>query len=187
MAQNLYLLLDIDGTVIVDKDYLSDYREVELLPGAAEGLLKLRGLGFKFIGISNQSGISRGFLDEEDLRKIHARVAELLDQKGVHLEDIYYCPHHPDDNCSCRKPGTGLAEDAARKHCFNPRDSFVIGDKKSDVLLGHNIGATTFFIKSGKEEADRVQEESNPDYVVEGIFEAARIIEKQIRNRKEQV
>ena len=137
---NLFIFLDQDGTTIVDKHHLSDYREVELLPQAAEGLTKLKNLGFRLIVVTNQSGLARGYLSEEELTKIHARMTELLHDKGITIEDIMYCPHHPDDNCKCRKPGTKLLDDADGKYKFNYKKRFVIGDKEIDILMGKRFG-----------------------------------------------
>jgi D-glycero-D-manno-heptose 1,7-bisphosphate phosphatase len=176
MPENIYLLLDLDGTIIVDKHYLSDYRKVELLPGAAEGLLKLKDLGIKFIIITNQSGLARRYFSKEDLFNIHKRVVEMLNDKGIQIEDLFFCPHHPDDNCQCRKPGTKLAEDAAQKYDFDFKKSFVIGDKKSDIILGNKIGAITFFIKSDEQKIVMESDDSIPDFIVNNINDAALII-----------
>ena len=176
--ENSFIFLDRDGTVIVDKHYLSDYREVELLPRAAEGLIQLKDLGFKFIVVTNQSGLARGYFTEDDLRKIHIRMLELLNDKGISIEDILYCPHHPDDNCLCRKPGTKLVEDAARKYNFDYQKCFVIGDKQSDIIMGKRLGAKTFLIKNNKDEIEKISIGSEPDFIIEDIMGAALIIQE---------
>lgn len=172
-----YVFLDRDGTIIADKHYLSDYREVELLPHAAEGLITLKKLGFKLIVVTNQSGLARGYFNEEDLHKIHARMIELLSDKGISLEDIFYCPHHPDDHCLCRKPGTKLMEDAEKKYNFNYKECIVIGDRESDVIMGKRLGAKTFYIKNNEEENEEILKGSKPDYIVEDLMDAALIIQ----------
>ena len=177
-VKDSFIFLDRDGTIIVDKHYLADYREVELLPRAVEGLIKLKDLGCRFIVVTNQSGLARGYFNEEDLLKIHARMLDLLKAKGISIEDILYCPHHPDDNCMCRKPGTKLVEDAARRYNFNYKKCFVIGDRKSDILLGNRLGAKTFLIKNNKEKLAEILREAKPDFIVRDIMAAAQIIRK---------
>ncbi len=125
MRQKPFVLLDRDGTIIKECHYLSDPQQVELLAGVAAGLRRMQELGLGAIAITNQSGIGRGFFDEKRLGEIHQRMLELLAAENVFLEDIYFCPHTPADNCSCRKPLPGLVEQAAEKYGFNPQDSFV--------------------------------------------------------------
>jgi len=178
LKNNMFVFLDRDGTIIVDKHYLSDYREVELLPQVAEGLIKLKNLGFRFIVVTNQSGLGRGYLNEEELRKIHARMIGLLQDKGISIEEILYCPHHPDDNCRCRKPGTKLVDDAAAKYKFDYKKCVVIGDKKSDILMGERLGTKTFLIKNNREEIKEISGCVKPDYIVDNILDAAQIIQE---------
>jgi D-glycero-D-manno-heptose 1,7-bisphosphate phosphatase len=129
-------VLDRDGTINVERNYLSDPAQIELVAGAAQGLRRLRELGFELIVITNQSGLGRGYFSERTLARIHERLARCLDAEGVALGAIYVCPHLPADACACRKPGTALLEQAARERGFDPREAFVIGDKACDVELG---------------------------------------------------
>jgi D-glycero-D-manno-heptose 1,7-bisphosphate phosphatase len=142
-------LLDRDGTLIVERHYLSDPDAVELLPGAAEGLRRLRDLGFGLVVVTNQSGLSRGYFDLERLGQIHARLAALLGVEGIKLDGIYVCPHLPEHGCACRKPLPGLAHRAALDLSFDPRSSIVVGDKRCDLELGQAIGARTFLVRTG--------------------------------------
>jgi len=175
-----FVLLDRDGTIIKERHYLSDPQQVELLAGAAEGLRQMQEMGLGAIAVTNQSGIGRGFFDEKRLWEIHQRMLELLTAESVFLEDIYFCPHTPADNCSCRKPLSGLVEQAAEKYGFNPQDSFVIGDKPCDIELGQRVGAITFLVRTGYGAEVAANQTVAPDYVVDDLLEAARIIERLI-------
>lgn len=169
-----FVALDRDGTLITERHYLSDPDQVELLPGAAEGLRQLRTIGLGLVVITNQSAIGRGLFDEARLEQIHQRLRELLAAEGVQLDGIYFCPHRPDEDCACRKPRTGLMELAARELGFDPAAAFVIGDKPCDIELGRNVGATTFLVRTGY---GAQHEGATPaDYVVDGLEEAARVI-----------
>ena len=180
MRPKRFVLLDRDGTIIKECHYLSDPQQVELLAGAAEGLRQIQEMGLGAIAVTNQSGIGRGFFDEKRLLEIHQRMLELLTAESVYLEDIYFCPHTPADNCSCRKPLAGLVEQAAEKYGFNPQDSFVIGDKPCDIELGQRVGAITFLVRTGYGAEVATSQTVAPDYVVDDVLEAARIIERLI-------
>lgn len=180
MRPKRFVLLDRDGTIIKERHYLSDPQQVELLAGAASGLRQMQEMGLGAIAVTNQSGIGRGFFDEKRLWEIHQRMLELLTAESVFLEDIYFCPHTPADNCSCRKPLSGLVEQAAEKYGFNPQDSFVIGDKPCDIELGQRVGAITFLVRTGYGAEVAANQTVAPDYVVDDLLEAARIIERLI-------
>lgn len=171
-----FVVLDRDGTVIVERHYLSDPRLVELLPGAAAGLRALRDLGLGLVVITNQSAIGRGFFDQARLHAIHRRFSELLRVEGVRLDGIYVCPHRPEARCACRKPGTALLERAARELRFDPRSSFVIGDKACDIELGRKVGATTFLVRTGYGAQTLADLALAPDYVVDDVRHAASVI-----------
>jgi len=149
MPVRRYVLLDRDGTIIQEKNYLASAEDVELIPGAAAGLRALREAGYGLIVITNQSGIARGYFNEQTLSEIHASLEAKLGAEGVQLDAILYCPHAPEDNCDCRKPRTGLMERAAKMFGFNPKDAVVIGDKACDIELGKRCGAYTILVRSG--------------------------------------
>jgi D-glycero-D-manno-heptose 1,7-bisphosphate phosphatase len=180
-ASRRYVLLDRDGTVIVERNYLSDPGQIELIPGAAEGLRSLSQMGLGLLIVTNQSGIGRGYFDEARLAKIHERMCGMLADRGVALDDIYVCPHTPEDGCACRKPRTGLIVQAAAQHGFEPAEAFVVGDKASDIALGQRVGACTFLVRTGYGAQYESTEPTRPDYVVDDLFEAARIIGRLVR------
>jgi D-glycero-D-manno-heptose 1,7-bisphosphate phosphatase len=152
------VFLDRDGTLIRDVKYLCAVEQIEILPGAAAALLLLRAHGFKLVVVTNQSGVARGRLSELDLQAIHAELMERLGRDGAVLDAIYYCPHHPTEGlgdlrriCECRKPKTGMIERAARELDLDPKLSYVVGDKWTDIELAQGAGATGIFI--GRDEA----------------------------------
>ncbi len=170
------MLLDRDGTIVVDRGYLSDPDELELIRGAGPALARLREQGLGLVIVSNQSGIGRGLLDEVDLERIHTRLGELLAKDGTALDGIYCCPHLPTDRCVCRKPETALVDRAAAEHGFDPAESFVVGDKVCDIELGRRVGATTILVRTGYGEEAAADSSVDADYIVADLPEAAELI-----------
>jgi phosphoheptose isomerase len=174
-----FILLDRDGTIIVEKVYLASADEIELLPGAVEGLRLLQDTGFGLVVITNQSGIARGKLTPHTLEGIHAELSRQLADEGIHIDAFYHCPHLPEGHCDCRKPLPLLAGKAAVDLGFNLSNSFVIGDKPCDIGLGKNCGARTVLVRTGygrEHEAAGLQ----ADLVVDDLLAAARAIRAMI-------
>jgi len=149
------VFLDRDGTIIEDVRYLNSFDNLKILPEVAEGLPRLKSAGFKLIGITNQSGIARGIISEEFVRESNAYL-----QKTLGIDAFYYCPHHPDDNCLCRKPETMLLQKARLEYGIDLKASYVIGDKESDVLLAKQLGAKGILLATGEDlnlEGSRIQ------------------------------
>jgi histidinol-phosphate phosphatase family protein len=143
------VFLDRDGTLIVEKHYLSDPQEVHIEDGVVEGLSMLMALGHPLIVLSNQSGIGRGMFGASDARRVNARVEEILRAQGVTIMAWYVCPHAPDSPCVCRKPLPGMALEAAREWGLELPGAFVIGDKRSDLELADAIGGTGILLTTG--------------------------------------
>ncbi len=137
------VFLDRDGTVIVDRGYLSDPAGVAFEPGAQEALRRLHDAGFGLIFVSNQSGIGRGLMTAGQSDAVHQRVLELLAAEGIPIAGSYICPHAPWDHCECRKPSPVLLQAAAAEHAIDFSRSFMVGDKKTDVDLGRITGCRT--------------------------------------------
>lgn len=175
MKARRFVLLDRDGTLIAERNYLSRVEEVELLPGAAPGLRLLRHAGLGLAAITNQSGLARGYFDWATLDAIHSHLSQLLTNEGVSLAGFFVCPHAPDEGCDCRKPLPGLAQRAAAELHFDPADSFVIGDKPCDIELGRRLGAVTFLVRTGYG-AQWERDGLRADYIVDDILAAAQII-----------
>ena len=143
--------LDRDGTIIVEHEYIADPGRVELVPGAAAALRRLRDHGFALILVTNQSGIARGLYTLNDFRAVQARVEETLEREGVQFDGVYFCPHHPDFTgpCDCRKPGLGMYRQAAAEHGLELSASVFIGDRMKDVLPANEFGGLGILVRTG--------------------------------------
>lgn len=176
---NGIVLLDRDGTVIVNKHYQKDPSVTELLPHAKEGLDRLRQAGFGLVMVTNQSGIGRGLMTEEDVAAVNRSVVEKLGGAADYFAGIYHCPHVDEDKCSCRKPGPGMVERAARDLGFSPRERcYVIGDRDADIGLGKAVGAATILVRTGSGRETEAAGRVTPDYVAEDLLDAAEWIMK---------
>jgi histidinol-phosphate phosphatase family protein len=134
--------LDRDGTIIRDANYVRDPADVELLPGAGDAIRRLNDQGVAVVIVTNQSGIARGYLDENDYRLVEARVAELIAAAGGRIDATYMCPHHPEitGDCDCRKPGLGMYRQAIADLGLDPARSLFVGDRWRDVAPGRALG-----------------------------------------------
>ena len=134
------VFLDRDGTIIEDKDYLSDPEQVVILPGAASALSRLQDAGFKLFIVSNQSGIGRGYYTMEDMHRVNARLLEELGRHGVHIEKNYFAPEAPEQPSRGRKPSPQFLFDARDEFGIDLSESYMIGDKLTDLECGWNAG-----------------------------------------------
>lgn len=174
------IIVDRDGTLIVERPYLSQPDLVELLPNTVEGLRRFRALGFRIAMITNQSGIGRGYFDSATVEVIHDRLFALLAQHGVGLDAVYVCPHTPDDGCACRKPNDGMLRQAERDFGCDLRQAFVIGDKDVDIEAGRRVGATTVLVRTGHGETFAADRSLRPDYIADDLLAAAGIVERAL-------
>jgi D-glycero-D-manno-heptose 1,7-bisphosphate phosphatase len=145
------VFLDRDGTILVEKNYLADPDEVELIPGAMDGLRRLRDAGFTLVVVTNQSGIARGLYDEADYHAVDARMRALLADADIAIAASYHCPHHPDFSgpCDCRKPGLELFQRAIRDLGLDPSRSWLVGDRLRDVEPARALGARGVLVRTG--------------------------------------
>ena len=164
------VFLDRDGTMARDVHYCSHPEDFELFPDTVQAIKLLNEHGFKVIVITNQSGIARGYFTEETLAKIHQKMKDELAKEGTWVDGIYYCPHHPDDGCDCRKPKPRLLLQAASEHDIDLKYSFVVGDLQMDVDLGKAVGCKTILI------GDTLLGEVKPDFMASDLLEAVRTI-----------
>ena len=143
--------LDRDGTLIAERDYLADPEDVALIPGAVEALERLREAGYLLVVVTNQSGIARGLYTEAEYQAVADRLAELLEARGVALDAVKHCPHHPDHTgpCVCRKPATGMHREAAAELAIDPARSWYVGDKISDILPTLELGGRGILVRTG--------------------------------------
>jgi D-glycero-D-manno-heptose 1,7-bisphosphate phosphatase len=131
--------LDRDGTLMNDSGFIGDPSRIEVLDGVAEALRALEEAGYLRIVVTNQSGVARGYFDRPDVERVHERLTELLAARGASIDAYYYCAHL-DDDCDCRKPGTGMVRRASEEHAIDLDRSVVFGDRDSDMGLARNLG-----------------------------------------------
>ncbi|MFM8551126.1 MAG: lipopolysaccharide heptosyltransferase II [Nitrospiraceae bacterium] len=181
------VLLDRDGTVNRDTSYIKSPDELVLLPGVVEAVARLKQAGARLVLVTNQSGVARGFFTVEALKAVHAKLLALLEAGGGTLDAIYFCPHHPDDACLCRKPNSAMAERAAADLGLDLSAGYVVGDQARDIELGRRIGARTVLVTTGPTSAESLAalEASGrqPDHVAAGLAEAVDWILKDATGR----
>ncbi len=142
--------LDRDGTIIVDANYLRDPNGVALLPGAAAAIARLNAAGLVVVVVTNQSGIARKWLSEDDYERVRRRIDELLAAEGggARIDATYMCPHFPEitGECDCRKPGLLLYRDAIRDFAIDPERSLFVGDRWRDAAPGVKLGGRAIML-----------------------------------------
>lgn len=171
---NKAVFIDRDGTLARDVHYCRRPEDFELLPGTVEGIRLLNKHGFKVIVVTNQSGIARGYFTEETLKEIHQKMREELARGDAYIDAIYYCSHHPDENCQCRKPKPKMLLDAATDLGIDLSQSYVVGDLDMDIKMGQQVGCKTVLVRS----SSPLTESATPDVVVANVLAAASIILK---------
>ena len=184
--------LDRDGTINREVKYLARPEQLELLPGAVQGMRRFQEAGYRLVIVTNQAGVARGYYGEADVAAVHERLGKMLRERGVQVDAIYYCPHHPEGRgayrqaCSCRKPGTGMHRQAARELNLDLARCVVIGDKVTDLLPGIELGCRTVLVRTGYGQSllDAGALDSVPiDYVADSVLEAADWILGPLRDR----
>lgn len=138
--RNKAVFIDRDGTIARDVPYCSRPEDFELFPGVSGAIQKLNRSGYKVVVITNQSGIARGYFTEQTLSEIHARMISLLAGQDAQIDAVYYCPHHPDDKCDCRKPQPSMILKAAKDLDIDLSASYMIGDTEMDCEMAVRAG-----------------------------------------------
>ena len=187
--KNKFVLLDRDGVINVEKSYLHKIEDFEYEKNVVEGLLKLRDLGYKFAIITNQAGIARGYYTEEDYLKLQSFIEDDLFKKGIKIEKSYFCPHHPNVTgkygieCDCRKPNTGNFELAIKEFDIDVKNSFMIGDKITDLIPAEKLGITPVLVKTGYglESLKKLEGTKLNSIVVNDILDFSEVL-KNMRN-----
>jgi heptosyltransferase-2 len=187
VLEGVTVFLDRDGTLNYDPGYLKVAAELKLLAGVGPALARLKGAGARLVVVTNQSGVGRGILTLKDLEAIHARLEGLLEQEGAGLDAIYFCPHHPDDGCHCRKPEVGMVERAASELHLDLRRSYLIGDHARDIQLAHRVGAKAILITTERVDTQALgalrAAEAMPDAVAKSMSEAVNWIFDDVKTR----
>ncbi len=182
------IFLDRDDTLIEDPGYINYPDQIKLLDGVAEALIELKALGYKLIIVTNQSAVARGIVTEKVLGEIHNRLKQLLTEKGVFLDRIYYCPYHPDGavakyrkESNCRKPNPGMLLKAADEMDIDLGRSWCIGNSSSDIEAGLRAGCKTILIDLPSHQKQLSPGQPRPDYRAVNIKEAVNIVKKYHR------
>lgn len=171
------MFLDRDGVIIEEDNFLIDYSKVRFFDRALEAIRNIPQPYLRII-VSNQSGIARGYFGREQVDEFNAELMSDLAACQAPLDDIYYCPHGPEDDCDCRKPKSGLFDLARLEHNIDCSKSWMIGDKSSDIQAGKNIGAKTILVLTGYAGKEPGAIDIQADYVAADLYEAVEIIKK---------
>lgn len=170
------VFLDRDGTVNRDTGYVRSPQELDLLPGVVQAVARLNRAGARVVLVTNQSAIARGFITVDQLKTIHAVLLTRLEAEGARLDAIYYCPHHPNDDCRCRKPQPAMIHRAVADLALDLSRAYVIGDQPRDIELARHVGARGILVLSGQTTREAVQamEPSGipPHFVAEDLCDA---------------
>jgi len=187
------VFLDRDGTLNRGEPYLDNAEHLRLFDGVGSAIAQLNAQRLHAVVITNQSGIARNYFTEISLHKIHQKLEELILSEGAHLDGIYYCPHHPEIGvspyrkvCNCRKPGTGLLEQAAQDLGVHLSDSYVVGDRLSDLEAGRRVGAKLVLVLTGhgEEEQQKLSEQTGqPDHIAANLQQAVSWIIEDVQTR----
>ncbi|AFH49163.1 Histidinol phosphatase-like protein [Ignavibacterium album JCM 16511] len=192
MKSNRAIFLDRDGTLNDDPGYLGDPEQVILLPTVGEALSILKNqCKYLLIVVSNQSGVARGLITDEDVKNVNKRINKLLSNYNVSIDEFYYCTTHPDYNsyeeCQCRKPSPKMLIDASKKYNIDLTKSYLIGDNVSDIESAYNAGCKAILVKTGygMESINVLQKQNKfPSFVAENLMDAANFIIKDISGEK---
>jgi D-glycero-D-manno-heptose 1,7-bisphosphate phosphatase len=142
------VFFDRDDTLIKDTGYMYKLEDLEFFEDTFQVLKTLQNKGYLLFIVTNQSGIGRGFYTEDDMHKFNNNMLNKLTEKGIRITELVFCPHSPQQNCDCRKPHPKLLNQLCEKHNIDRENSFMVGDKDSDVKAGKNAGLNSLNIKS---------------------------------------
>lgn len=159
------IFLDRDGTLNPDPGYISSVSQYQFFKETLPALKKLSDRGFQFVIITNQSGLSRGLIDKINLMEINDYITQTFLENGIELLGIYYCPHHSDEQCNCRKPKTGLFHQAANDHQFSLPGTYIIGDSYKDIKAGKSLGIKTILVRTGNGKKTEKEIEKDGEFV----------------------
>jgi D,D-heptose 1,7-bisphosphate phosphatase len=183
MKRNRAVFMDRDGTINEEVGYLSKLNQLKIFSSTFEAIRIINESGMKAVVITNQSGVARGFFDEDFVNAVHARINEMLQEEGAFIDRFYYCPHHPTEgngvykiDCGCRKPEPGMFLKAAEDMDINLASSYMIGDMPKDIQAARSAGVKGILVQTGYE--GNVIPAGNPVYTAQDILDAVRWIMK---------
>ena len=178
------VFLDRDGVINEfpgNGQYVTKVKDFHFIPGALEAIKRLTDEGYDIFIVSNQAGVGKGVYTKKKLNQITAKMMKEIEKAGGKIKKAFYCTHHPQAGCDCRKPGIGSIElglNMLGKDLSCARKTYFIGDTKSDIEAGHNAGCKTVFVLSGREDRRYVAQrwQVKPDYIAESLLDALKII-----------
>jgi D-glycero-D-manno-heptose 1,7-bisphosphate phosphatase len=189
MIQHSAIFFDRDGVLIEDVNLLTRREQVCIRKGVPEALQALCSAGYLLFVVSNQTVVARGLATEDDVENVNAFIGKVLaERSSCRIEHFYYCPHHPEATllryrikCECRKPQPGMLLQAAREYNLDLSNSFMIGDRISDIVAGHKAGCRTILVRTGMHEAKPIVSDAmdmtvQPNCVCEQLSDVVRII-----------
>ena len=176
------IFLDRDGTINVEKSYLHKWEDFEFEKNVIDGLKELKKMGYEFIVVTNQSGIARGYYSEDDLKALNNEMVKELKKHDIDILECHYCPHHPEKgldqykkNCDCRKPNPGMLLEGIKKYNVDIENSFMIGDKKSDLEAGKKAGLKSILILTGY--GKNIEDDVKKEYLIgKDLLDISKII-----------
>lgn len=168
------VFFDRDGVINVEKNYLHTIEEFEFVEGTFETLKYLQNIGYKLFIITNQSGIGRGYYTFEQYEILTKWMKEQFAKEGIEISGIYCCPHAPDEGCECRKPQIGMIEQALKVYDIDFQNSWLIGDKESDIQTAYNANIpNTIQVRTGH---DFDEKSSSAKYILDSLKEVPDVI-----------
>ena len=176
------VFLDRDGVINKypgDRLYVTSLKKFRFLPRAKQAIALLTKAGYKICVASNQAGVGRGIYSQKTLDLITVKMLKEITKEGGLIQKVYYCTHHKNAGCSCRKPKPGLLKKAAREFGFSLKNTCFIGDTMRDVFTAHAAGAKSILVLTGKEKlANQKNWEAKPDFVFGDLLAAAKFLTK---------
>lgn len=191
------VFLDRDGTISHEIGYITEPDKFYLYDFSPKAIKRLNSLNVRIIVVTNQACVAKGLCGEDSINAVNGRMINLLNADGAYIDDVFFCPHHVDGTvkeyaieCSCRKPKTGMIAKAVKKYHIEVENSFVVGDKISDVEMGYSAGTQTILVMTGhgRQALDTIRQKklTLPHYTAENLLEAvdiiSRIVMEKIKN-----
>jgi D-glycero-D-manno-heptose 1,7-bisphosphate phosphatase len=199
MKKNKAIFLDRDGVINKERNLITHKSQLQVIDKVPLALNILKKLGYKLIVISNQTVVARDLLTEDQVSLLHIHLNKMLIQQGnIKIDHFYFCPHHPNANnkmyrqdCACRKPKAGLLIQAAKDWNISLEDSYMVGDRISDINAGYHVGNSTILVESGAHKAPKIlsnhfNDDIKPDFQCADLFQAAQYIQLQNQGNENQ-
>ena len=187
------LFIDRDGVINKDPggwtktNYVTDWTDFHFIPGTLDALRILKEKKIRVIAASNQGGVNKGFYTPEELSEVNSLMLKEIRKFGGAIEEVFYCIHRDEDNCSCRKPKPGMLEAAAKKYRIDPKTTYFVGDGQVDVIAGKRAGCKSILVLSGKSSCADIEgwaPAEKPDYIFKDLLEAVKYLTKDLKKDK---